>query len=124
MNTNIQQKITIVISGILFSIAHHSLDKLLPMFLLGCILMWVYVKTHKIVWCIIFHSIYNVLELVFQHILVLPSSSSLISFKYASGLECIVAGVKYVSLGIILYLIIYWLMVYERNGYYNEKKLT
>lgn len=110
----------IMTSGFLFAFAHHSFDKIVPMFLLGSALMWIYVKTKNIVWCIVLHSIYNVLVLFFQHILVLPSSSSLISIKYASGLECIAAGMKYISVGMIIYLILYWIVVSIRGVDYEK----
>ncbi len=120
LSSNFNKRVVMLVSGILFSVAHHSLNKLIPMFLLGCILMWIYVKNGKLIWCVLFHTVYNFLELIFRYVFVLPSSSAFISFKYGSGLECVAAGIKYISVGVVLYLIIYWIVTSERNRYECE----
>lgn len=48
-----------VLSALLFSLAHLQLGALVPIFLLGLLLAWLYLKTHSIWTCIFTHLAYN-----------------------------------------------------------------
>jgi len=105
----------LILSGILFAVAHLSVDKMIPMFIMGCLLMLVYADTKNIVGCIILHLLYNIEELIFTYVYTLPSDVSWISYKYPSGVECTEAGAHYCMHAIILYLVLYWILC-ERQG--------
>ena len=55
-----------VISSALFALAHISPTNLVPIFILGLMLAWLYNKTKSIWPCIIVHCIYNSIALVFM----------------------------------------------------------
>ncbi len=56
----------IVISALLFSIAHMQLGALLPIFVLGLLLAWLYVRTGSIWPCIFTHFAYNSIAVLFM----------------------------------------------------------
>ncbi|MCK4964736.1 MAG: CPBP family intramembrane metalloprotease, partial [Dehalococcoidia bacterium] len=56
-----------VFSALIFAMAHlMQPGAFLPIFLLGLLLAWLYMKTGSIWACIITHSVYNSLALVFM----------------------------------------------------------
>ena len=54
------------LSALLFSLAHMSPSGLVPIFILGLMLAWLYNKTGSIWPCIIVHCVYNSIALVFM----------------------------------------------------------
>ena len=56
----------IVLSALLFSIAHMQLGAFLPIFILGLLLTWLYVKTGSIWPCIFTHFAYNSIAFLFM----------------------------------------------------------
>ncbi len=56
----------IVVSALLFSIAHMQLGAFLPIFILGILLAWLYVKTGSIWPCILTHFAYNSIAMLFM----------------------------------------------------------
>lgn len=112
---SIKQSYIFILSGILFAVAHLSVEKMVPMFIMGYLLMLIYTDTRNIVGCVLLHLLYNIEELIFTYVYTLPSDTSWISYKYPSGVECIEAGAHYCMLAILLYLVLYWIMS-ERQG--------
>jgi len=55
-----------VASALLFSLAHLQLGALVPIFLLGLLLAWLYARTHSLWTCIIAHFTYNSIALLFM----------------------------------------------------------
>lgn len=55
-----------VVSALLFSVAHMQLTAFVPIFILGLLLAWLYVKTGSIWPCILTHAAYNSIALVFM----------------------------------------------------------
>jgi membrane protease YdiL (CAAX protease family) len=55
-----------VISSALFALAHISPTNLVPIFILGLMLSWIYYKTKSIWPCIIVHAAYNSIALIFM----------------------------------------------------------
>jgi len=53
-----------VISAILFSLGHAEVGVIVPIFVLGLVLTWLYVRSGTILACILAHFIYNSLALV------------------------------------------------------------
>lgn len=97
-------------SGLLFAVAHMSVEKMVPMYILGYVLMKVYINTRSIVDCVVLHMLYNVFEIILTYVIVLPSDTAWISLKYPSGVECVEAGVKYISVAVLFYLVLYWIL--------------
>ena len=56
----------IFLSALLFSLAHLSPSGLVPIFILGLMLAWLYNKTQSIWPCIIVHAAYNSIALIFM----------------------------------------------------------
>jgi hypothetical protein len=56
----------IVLSALLFSVAHLQIGSLLPIFILGLLLAWLYVKTGSIWPCIFTHLAYNSIAMLFM----------------------------------------------------------
>lgn len=55
-----------VISALIFSVAHLQPGALLPIFILGLLLAWVYIKTRSIWPCIVIHAVYNSIGILFM----------------------------------------------------------
>jgi len=55
-----------VISALIFSVAHLQLGALLPIFILGLLLAWVYIRTGSIWPCIFIHAVYNSIGILFM----------------------------------------------------------
>ncbi len=55
-----------VLSALLFALAHLQLGALVPIFLLGLLLAWLYVRTRSLWACILTHFTYNSLALLFM----------------------------------------------------------
>jgi membrane protease YdiL (CAAX protease family) len=53
------------LSSLLFASAHFELQALVPIFFLGLLLAWLYVRTRSIWACIFTHSLYNSIALLF-----------------------------------------------------------
>ena len=56
----------VVLSALLFSVAHMQPGALLPIFILGLLLGWLYLRTRSIWPCILTHFAYNSIALVFM----------------------------------------------------------
>jgi membrane protease YdiL (CAAX protease family) len=52
--------ISAIYSSMLFAIAHISLIKLIPMFIIGIVLCWILNKERKIIYCIAIHLLINI----------------------------------------------------------------
>lgn len=55
-----------LISALIFSVAHLQPGALLPIFILGLMLAWVYIRTGSIWPCILIHSAYNSIGILFM----------------------------------------------------------
>jgi membrane protease YdiL (CAAX protease family) len=56
----------VIVSGALFSVAHAGSGGLVPIFILGMLLAWLYIKTGSLWPCIFAHFAYNSLALLFM----------------------------------------------------------
>jgi len=56
----------VVLSALLFSVAHMQLGALLPIFILGLLLGWLYLRTRSIWPCILTHFVYNSIAMLFM----------------------------------------------------------
>jgi len=54
-----------ILSALLFALAHVEPGALIPIFLLGLLLVWLYARTRSIWACIFTHSLYNSIALLF-----------------------------------------------------------
>jgi len=54
-----------ILSALLFALAHVEPEVLIPIFLLGLLLAWLYVRTRSIWACILTHFLYNSIALLF-----------------------------------------------------------
>ncbi len=112
------EKTIVVFSGLLFAMAHLSWEKIIPMFLFGVLLMYSYMRYKNIAWCVGMHLIYNVVHIIIQYKIPLPSSTYFISSRYASRDEAILWGVRYITIGILFGIIV--VLIYMHR---NKKKI-
>jgi len=54
-----------MLSALLFALSHFDPGALVPIFFLGLLLVWLYVKTRSVWACILAHSLYNSIALIF-----------------------------------------------------------
>jgi len=57
---------SILITSILFAILHFEFSSVIPLFMIGCILGWIYYKTKSIWACLLFHAINNGVALIME----------------------------------------------------------
>lgn len=75
-------RVSIILSAVIFAFFHGNLNQFFYAFLIGGFLSYVYIKTGKIVYCIILHIIINLMGSVIS-LFVLQSAQTLISGNYA-----------------------------------------
>lgn len=111
----ISRNILLILNGVLFGIAHMSIEKFIPMFLLGVFLTNVYMSNHKIVLCIVLHFLYNVIDVLIQCIWPLPTNSCFISENFASADETILYGIRCCSFALIIWGILLFIYYFRKN---------
>lgn len=101
----------IVISGIFFSIAHFSSIKLFPTFIFGILLMFCYTRYKRLSLCVVIHFMYNIVDILIETVLPLSSNSIYISEKYTSAKEAMLDGIRYISIGILLSVLVVYFFI-------------
>lgn len=100
---NIYKPYIIILSSVsCFSLSHimAGVDAMIGSFLLGIILILIYMKSRNFYYVVFVHFSYNVLELFFTHKYYWPTDGIYISSRASSGTECVFWGMLYIAIAI------------------------
>ncbi|WP_027338599.1 CPBP family intramembrane glutamic endopeptidase [Halonatronum saccharophilum] len=92
LSTRHSKKVSIVVSALLFSAYHFNLIQLLPTFILGLFLGYVYIKTRSVLVCIYAHFVYNIVPVLLSQIDFGESPSSVPELGYENLILFIISG--------------------------------
>lgn len=101
---HLPHSITIILSGVLFALAHvgNGWSNVFAALFLGMFLTYCYQKTNSYFLVVGLHYLFNTLEMIFTYRVCLPSDSSLVYQKVSSVKEIIFNGVRYIAFSFLL----------------------
>ncbi|MGN1084198.1 MAG: CPBP family intramembrane glutamic endopeptidase [Lachnospiraceae bacterium] len=101
---DVPKSITIILSSVLFALAHvgNGWSNVFVALFLGLFLAYCYQKTKSYFLVVCMHYLFNALEIIFTYIICLPSDSSLVYQKVSSVREIVFYGLRYVAFSILL----------------------
>lgn len=121
----IKKNLYILVSASLFTFAHIGNINFLYLFILGAYLAYIYQIYRSYIIIVILHTVYNLIQLIFDKIFFLPSDTINVSLKYETGLDAINAGIQYLGESFfVLGIILFFFFTLKKSKKINNKEET
>lgn len=117
---DVPKSVTIVLSSVLFALAHvgNGWSNVFVALFLGLFLAYCYQRTKSYFLVVCMHYLFNTLEIIFTYIICLPSDSSLVYQKVSSVSEIIFYGFRYVAFSFLtgsVFCMLFYLFLIKNN---------
>jgi len=110
-----ENKLILLLSPLLFAFSHIQSNFKISYFIIGFYLLIVYLQTKKFWLIVTLHFIYNFIQIFHYSLHFLNSDTNYITRKYFTSNNCIVGGIKYMSIGLFLYGLATILYGFQKN---------